>query len=29
MSRFHGILVIDKPAGWTSHDVVGLSLIHI
>ena len=23
MSRFHGILVIDKPAGWTSHDVVG------
>src|SRR5829696_10053057 len=20
-SRFHGILVIDKPAGWTSHDV--------
>jgi tRNA pseudouridine55 synthase len=19
----HGILVIDKPAGWTSHDVVG------
>lgn len=20
--RFHGILVIDKPAGWTSHDVV-------
>ena len=23
MTRFHGILVIDKPAGWTSHDVVG------
>ena len=21
--RFHGFLVIDKPAGWTSHDVVG------
>jgi tRNA pseudouridine55 synthase len=21
--RFHGLLVIDKPAGWTSHDVVG------
>lgn len=21
-TRFHGILVIDKPAGWTSHDVV-------
>jgi tRNA pseudouridine55 synthase len=21
--RFHGILVVDKPAGWTSHDVVG------
>src|SRR5215218_6902532 len=21
-SRFHGILVVDKPAGWTSHDVV-------
>ncbi|HEV2527837.1 MAG TPA: tRNA pseudouridine(55) synthase TruB [Thermomicrobiales bacterium] len=21
--RLHGILVIDKPAGWTSHDVVG------
>ena len=20
--RFHGFLVIDKPAGWTSHDVV-------
>jgi tRNA pseudouridine55 synthase len=20
--RFHGILVVDKPAGWTSHDVV-------
>lgn len=20
--RYHGILVIDKPAGWTSHDVV-------
>lgn len=20
--RFHGMLVIDKPAGWTSHDVV-------
>lgn len=22
-SLFHGMLVIDKPAGWTSHDVVG------
>jgi tRNA pseudouridine55 synthase len=22
-ARFHGFLVIDKPAGWTSHDVVG------
>jgi len=21
--RLHGFLVIDKPAGWTSHDVVG------
>ena len=21
--KLHGILVIDKPAGWTSHDVVG------
>lgn len=21
--RFHGFLVVDKPAGWTSHDVVG------
>src|SRR5215213_4480186 len=21
-SRYHGILVVDKPAGWTSHDVV-------
>ena len=21
--RYHGYLVIDKPAGWTSHDVVG------
>jgi tRNA pseudouridine55 synthase len=21
--RLHGILIIDKPAGWTSHDVVG------
>jgi tRNA pseudouridine55 synthase len=21
--RLHGYLVIDKPAGWTSHDVVG------
>jgi tRNA pseudouridine55 synthase len=21
-ARFHGILVIDKPSGWTSHDVV-------
>lgn len=21
-ARFHGFLVIDKPAGWTSHDVV-------
>jgi tRNA pseudouridine55 synthase len=20
--RFHGLLVVDKPAGWTSHDVV-------
>jgi len=20
--RYHGVLVIDKPAGWTSHDVV-------
>lgn len=20
--RFHGFLVVDKPAGWTSHDVV-------
>lgn len=20
--RFHGFLIIDKPAGWTSHDVV-------
>jgi tRNA pseudouridine55 synthase len=20
--RFHGILVVDKPAGWTSHDAV-------
>ena len=23
MTRFDGILIIDKPAGWTSHDVVG------
>ncbi|MEA2584500.1 MAG: tRNA pseudouridine55 synthase [Thermomicrobiales bacterium] len=23
--RFHGILVVDKPAGWTSHDVVARS----
>lgn len=23
MSTYHGILNIDKPAGWTSHDVVG------
>lgn len=22
-ARLHGLLVIDKPAGWTSHDVVG------
>jgi len=22
-AALHGILVIDKPAGWTSHDVVG------
>lgn len=22
-NRLHGYLVIDKPAGWTSHDVVG------
>jgi tRNA pseudouridine55 synthase len=22
-AQFHGFLVIDKPAGWTSHDVVG------
>src|SRR4051794_35268611 len=22
LSRFHGFLVIDKPAGWTSHDIV-------
>src|SRR5918992_1915919 len=22
-SGLHGFLVIDKPAGWTSHDVVG------
>lgn len=21
--RLHGFLVVDKPAGWTSHDVVG------
>lgn len=21
--QFHGLLIIDKPAGWTSHDVVG------
>lgn len=21
--RFHGLLIVDKPAGWTSHDVVG------
>lgn len=21
--RFHGVLIVDKPAGWTSHDVVG------
>jgi tRNA pseudouridine55 synthase len=21
--RLHGILIVDKPAGWTSHDVVG------
>ncbi len=21
--RLHGIVVVDKPAGWTSHDVVG------
>lgn len=21
--RFHGLLIIDKPVGWTSHDVVG------
>jgi tRNA pseudouridine55 synthase len=21
--RYHGLLIIDKPAGWTSHDVVG------
>src|SRR5215210_4528279 len=21
--RLHGYLVIDKPTGWTSHDVVG------
>lgn len=21
-SRLHGVLIIDKPAGWTSHDVV-------
>lgn len=20
--RFHGLLIVDKPAGWTSHDVV-------
>lgn len=23
MSRRHGYIVIDKPGGWTSHDVVG------
>lgn len=23
LGRYHGYLVIDKPAGWTSHDVVG------
>jgi tRNA pseudouridine55 synthase len=23
VGRFHGFLVVDKPAGWTSHDVVG------
>lgn len=23
LDRFHGLLIIDKPAGWTSHDVVG------
>jgi tRNA pseudouridine55 synthase len=23
-ARFHGFLVIDKPAGWTSHDVVAV-----
>lgn len=22
-SRLHGFLIVDKPAGWTSHDVVG------
>jgi tRNA pseudouridine55 synthase len=22
-NRLHGYLVVDKPAGWTSHDVVG------
>src|SRR6478736_5549814 len=22
-ARLHGLLIIDKPAGWTSHDVVG------
>ena len=22
VDRFHGLLIIDKPAGWTSHDVV-------
>jgi tRNA pseudouridine55 synthase len=21
-ARFHGFLIVDKPAGWTSHDVV-------
>lgn len=21
--RYHGLLIVDKPAGWTSHDVVG------
>lgn len=23
VATLHGVLVIDKPAGWTSHDVVG------
>lgn len=23
LGRLHGYLVVDKPAGWTSHDVVG------